>query len=160
MSSAATACTHEGGDCPCVKPEPARPVRRAPAAPAAGPVARKLGPGETAWLCTCGQSSNYPFCNGAHRAFNAANGTSFSPMAYTNDKAEEVTACEYPGAGGGAGAGRRGAAAGPLAGRLQAPTRAARPHERVAHGSAARCRRPLAPHARVALTRLSPRDNS
>jgi CDGSH-type Zn-finger protein len=98
-SGATTACAHEGGDCPCVKPEPARPVRAPPAAPASGPVARKLGPGESAWLCTCGQSSTYPFCNGAHRAYNAANGTSYAPMPYTNDKAEEVTACECRGAG-------------------------------------------------------------
>ena len=31
----------------------------APAAPKAGPVPRTLAAGETAWLCTCGQSANY-----------------------------------------------------------------------------------------------------
>ena len=50
---APVACTHAGGDCACVKAEPAR---RAPTAPGAGPVAKKLAAGESAWLCTCGES--------------------------------------------------------------------------------------------------------
>lgn len=52
---APVACTHAGGDCACVKAEPAR---RAPTAPKAGPVAKKLAAGESAWLCTCGESKN------------------------------------------------------------------------------------------------------
>ena len=84
MSSAsggapAKTCHADGAtDCPCMTPE----VKWvAPAAPKAGPVPRTLAAGETAWLCTCGQSTNYV------RAFPAALGArsrSLIPTALTH----------------------------------------------------------------------------
>jgi CDGSH-type Zn-finger protein len=39
------------------------------------------------WACTCGMSARFPFCDGSHKAFNAANGTSFAPVQVTNTEA-------------------------------------------------------------------------
>jgi len=34
---------------------------------------------ETAWICVCGQSANYPYCDGSHNAYNTAQGTKLGP---------------------------------------------------------------------------------
>lgn len=44
-----------------------------------------IAPGEAVWLCTCGQSANYPFCDGTHKKVNAAEGTTFKPQAVKNE---------------------------------------------------------------------------
>ncbi len=51
------------------------------------PIAVDLKNGETYYWCTCGRSSNQPFCNGAHE------GTSFAPMAFTPDKDDKAYLC-------------------------------------------------------------------
>lgn len=78
-----------GDDCECCHRSA---PRRAPAVPAVrdGPKKVTLAPGASAWLCTCGQSAKYPFCDGTHRKVNAAEGTAFAPKQVTNDGAAPV----------------------------------------------------------------------
>lgn len=54
------------------------------------PVVMELDAGNYYW-CTCGQSSNQPFCNGAHK------GTEFTPMVFTLEEKKQVAlcACKY-----------------------------------------------------------------
>ena len=49
-------------------------------------MAVNLEPGEHYW-CSCGKSSNQPFCDGSHR------GTEFTPVKFTVDKAQESYLC-------------------------------------------------------------------
>lgn len=42
----------------------------------------------THWMCTCGQSQNWPFCDGGHK------GTSFQPLALALEAAEDVEVSE------------------------------------------------------------------
>lgn len=50
------------------------------------PVVMELEAGDYFW-CTCGQSSNQPFCNGAHK------GTEFTPMKFTLGENKQVALC-------------------------------------------------------------------
>ena len=52
------------------------------------PIAVTLKQGEEYYFCTCGRSSNQPFCDGSHK------GTSFTPKPFTADKDEEVYLCQ------------------------------------------------------------------
>ncbi len=51
-----------------------------------------IEPGKSVWACTCGQSANFPFCDGSHKAFNAANGTNFVPQQVENKGTENMDA--------------------------------------------------------------------
>lgn len=44
--------------------------------------------GKTYWWCTCGKSTNQPFCNGAHKD------TSFTPMQWTAPASKIVYFCQ------------------------------------------------------------------
>ncbi|WOD40685.1 CDGSH iron-sulfur domain-containing protein [Nodosilinea sp. E11] len=54
------------------------------------PVVMELEAGDHYW-CTCGQSTNQPFCNGAHK------GTEFVPLKFTLEENKQVAlcACKY-----------------------------------------------------------------
>lgn len=81
-------CSGEGNDCPCHHVEGVRP----PVTPAQlGSVPRTLEPGAAMWLCTCGASKSYPFCDGSHRGVNAREGTTFAPRKVANETAEKKT---------------------------------------------------------------------
>ena len=51
------------------------------------PIKVELKKDESIYFCTCGQSSNQPFCDGSHA------GTAFTPMAYQADKDEDAYLC-------------------------------------------------------------------
>ncbi|MFZ4684606.1 MAG: CDGSH iron-sulfur domain-containing protein [Hyphomonadaceae bacterium] len=44
--------------------------------------------GKTYYWCTCGKSTNQPFCNGAHKD------TAFTPMAWTAEETKTVYFCQ------------------------------------------------------------------
>lgn len=46
-----------------------------------------LGPGTYFW-CSCGSSSNQPFCDGSHR------GTEFSPVSFILDEKKDAWLCQ------------------------------------------------------------------
>jgi CDGSH iron-sulfur domain-containing protein 3 len=50
------------------------------------PIAIELEPG-TYYRCTCGKSTNQPFCSGAHH------GTAFTPIAFEVKEKKEVHLC-------------------------------------------------------------------
>jgi CDGSH iron-sulfur domain-containing protein 3 len=50
------------------------------------PIVMTLETGTYYW-CTCGLSSNQPFCNGAHK------GTEFVPQAFTIEETKQVALC-------------------------------------------------------------------
>ncbi|WP_288222240.1 CDGSH iron-sulfur domain-containing protein [uncultured Clostridium sp.] len=51
------------------------------------PILVDLKENQTYFWCTCGKSSNLPFCNGAHV------GTNFSPLTFTSKKTEKTHLC-------------------------------------------------------------------
>ncbi|MCA8940244.1 MAG: CDGSH iron-sulfur domain-containing protein [Planctomycetes bacterium] len=57
-----------------------------PEIPSREPALLKLEPGTYFW-CTCGRSSQQPFCDGAHA------GTGLVPMRFQVDEAKQVALC-------------------------------------------------------------------
>ncbi|MBP1925644.1 CDGSH-type Zn-finger protein [Sedimentibacter acidaminivorans] len=55
------------------------------------PIAVQLKKGETYYYCTCGKSSDQPFCDGSHKD------TSFTPMEFTAtlDGVSHLCACKH-----------------------------------------------------------------
>lgn len=51
------------------------------------PQVMELEPGDY-WYCTCGNSANQPFCNGAHQ------GTEFTPIKFTVETKKQVALCQ------------------------------------------------------------------
>ncbi|MGP0059961.1 MAG: CDGSH iron-sulfur domain-containing protein [Beijerinckiaceae bacterium] len=51
------------------------------------PIAVDVEAGKTVYWCSCGLSTNQPFCNGAHKQ------TSFTPQAYTPEQAGKAYFC-------------------------------------------------------------------
>lgn len=52
-----------------------------------GPIATPVEAGKTYYWCSCGQSANQPFCDGAHK------GSGFAPVAFKAEKTETVYFC-------------------------------------------------------------------
>jgi len=52
------------------------------------PVEVQLTRGEEIWFCTCGRSSNQPFCDGSHK------GTGLSPLAHTPKESGSAWLCQ------------------------------------------------------------------
>jgi CDGSH-type Zn-finger protein len=50
------------------------------------PMVMELAAGDYFW-CTCGQSSNQPFCDGGHK------GTDFTPQKFTLEAKQKVAMC-------------------------------------------------------------------
>ena len=50
------------------------------------PAVMELEPGDY-WWCSCGQSANQPFCDGAHE------GTDFTPVKFTIEEKKTVALC-------------------------------------------------------------------
>ena len=57
-----------------------------PECPQKAPYQMELEAGNYFW-CTCGKSTNQPFCDGAHQ------GSEFSPLKFTLDEAKKVFLC-------------------------------------------------------------------
>ena len=57
-----------------------------PTIPQNGPYFKELEAGTYYW-CSCGKSSNQPFCDGSHK------GTSFEPQPFTLDEPKKVYLC-------------------------------------------------------------------
>ncbi len=51
------------------------------------PVGVELKKGETYYWCSCGKSSNQPFCDGSHK------GSEFNPVKFTAEKDEKAYLC-------------------------------------------------------------------
>ena len=51
------------------------------------PIAIDVEAGKTYYWCSCGRSSNQPFCSGAHR------GSEFEPIAYVAERSGRVYFC-------------------------------------------------------------------
>ena len=51
------------------------------------PIAIDVEAGKTYYWCSCGRSSNQPFCSGAHR------GSEFEPIAYVAERTGRVYFC-------------------------------------------------------------------
>ena len=52
------------------------------------PIAVEVEAGKKYMFCSCGNSSNQPFCDGAHA------GTDFQPLAFTAEKTGKVHLCQ------------------------------------------------------------------
>lgn len=59
-----------------------------PIVAAKSPIGVELEEGKTYYFCTCGQSTNQPFCNGAHK------GSGFAPKAFTAEKDGKAFLCQ------------------------------------------------------------------
>mmetsp|Transcript_32646 Transcript_32646/g.44829 ORF Transcript_32646/g.44829 Transcript_32646/m.44829 type:complete len:119 (-) Transcript_32646:44-400(-) len=73
-------------DCPCwTKEGSSLPAKVS----VEGSLKITLQPGESKWYCMCGQSANFPWCDGSHKKYNEANGTKVAPRQVKNEDNEE-----------------------------------------------------------------------
>ena len=57
--------------------------QQAPFIAGSGSIKVDLEEGKEYHWCSCGMSKKQPFCDGSHKAFNAANGTAFKSLKFT-----------------------------------------------------------------------------
>jgi len=86
-SMAASASSASSSSAPTEEPKKFGPVAKPVLT---GPHAVSLDSGAK-YVCACGQSANYPFCDGTHSKVNADKGTNFAPVKFSKEETGKST---------------------------------------------------------------------
>jgi putative 4-mercaptohistidine N1-methyltranferase len=90
-SSSKLICTADGDDCPCHSRSTSRP----PSTPKVLSSSKiTLGPNEEKWMCNCGLSKNFPYCDGSHNSPTNTSGLKPSPLKNTTDASKDFYVCQ------------------------------------------------------------------
>ncbi|EFA75938.1 hypothetical protein PPL_10512 [Heterostelium album PN500] len=57
-----------------------------------GPIKVDVSEGDK-WICRCGHSKNYPYCDSSHKEYNQQHFTSFSPLKVAQEQDKVVWVC-------------------------------------------------------------------
>ncbi|GAM20510.1 hypothetical protein SAMD00019534_036850 [Acytostelium subglobosum LB1] len=57
-----------------------------------GPIQVDVSEGDK-FICRCGQSKTYPFCDSTHKTYNQEKGTSFTPLKVVQEEGKSVWVC-------------------------------------------------------------------
>ena len=90
-STSKLVCTADGDDCPCHSRSTSRP----PSVPKVlGSSKISLAPGEEKWMCTCGLSKNYPYCDGSHKSPSNTTGLKPTPIKNETEASKDYFVCQ------------------------------------------------------------------